>query len=82
MYEIKDLEWNGFTDGYCRSGDLWTASISFYQIVKRSDGFRVFFSDGHYPDPIERRIKTLDEAKAKANAHWRGILEPFLRGIK
>jgi len=84
MFEIKDLEFAEVKNKCYRSENLLVFSgVLFYQIFKmhpREYGFWVYVSDGHdKEDLIVEGIKTLEQAKQKANSHWRGVLMPFLR---
>jgi len=82
MYEIKDLE---FRDKYCRvldfSYEIFNAynqtivSNKYYLEIAKHDDGGIDVIDKVYGDSV----CVLEQ---KANAHWRGILEPFLREIK
>jgi len=79
MYEIKDLEWEKKrVEG--RIIYISANSIKHYSIRKSSRHtwkLRIDFREDR-----NLLFLTMKGAKQAANAHWRGILDPFLRGIK
>jgi len=87
MYEIKDLTWGDdnkttVMDVEYRIVSNWLQS-KHDDIVEQKYTMHISYN-GQYGWETDEHIHSdsIEELKAKANTHWRGILEPFLRRIK
>ena len=79
MYEIDDLE---FVEVHKRFSGRFFCETPFGKYIYSSYSGLLFFDPHNEKEKSHSWKASIIEFKQIAQAHWRGILEPFLREIK
>lgn len=77
MYEIKDLEWK--QSNYHLISYAYNLKYTILNISGMTHDVKCLYGN---EDENLGVFKTIEEAKAKANEHWRSVLMPFLKEVQ